>query len=35
MTMAETMATDMAAAPTPIYLWGMSILRRLRRKPVR
>lgn len=35
MTMAETMATDMAAAPSTIYLWGMSILRRLRGKPVR
>jgi len=35
MTMAETMATDMAAAPSTIYLWGMSILRRLRGRPVR
>jgi len=32
MTMAETMATDMAAAPSTIYLWGMSIMRRLRGK---
>ncbi len=34
MTMAETMATDMAAAPSGIYIWGMSLLRRLRaRRP--
>ena len=32
MTMAETMATDIAAAPSTIYLWGMSIMRRLRGK---
>ncbi len=30
MTMAETMATDMAVQPSTIYLWGMNLLRRLR-----
>ena len=29
MTMAETMATDMAATPSSIYLWAMHILRYL------
>ena len=32
MTMAETMATDLAAPPSPIYMHVMNILRRLKIK---
>ena len=31
MTMAETMATDIVSAPSPLYLYTVNFLRRLRR----
>ena len=34
MTMAETMATDLIAPPSTIYLWINSFLRRLRGKKI-